>query len=362
MEIRAIPWLVTKALSIATVLLPVAGHAQTPPVDQAPAPLQVGLGVPIRSSQGAPAQRQPWCDFGNQAKVFLATPPSADPVFRTPTELVKAKLGVVRKTLMLGKLEPAAAVIQLRALFGLSEGASLARLAVMDPDPKMAAAALDAAQSIAPQHPRLFALAAEKFAHPDPAVAEAAVRLAFSTGCDIPALYALDGLRHPDARVQRATVALVRDAARWRTDIGLVVKLTDWLESGEGAPQARLAAIRALGELAWLPATGVLNRLVRTGKLNEAAEAFVALSAVSPSAVAGQVEAWLRDKAAVKRAAGARAVAQALALDQRKVEKWLAMLLADPATGADPLAPTTTVGQVAKQALAYVRMEPTAQR
>ncbi len=348
---------ITKVLSIAAGLFALAGHAQPPAPVRAPVSLQVGLRTPMRSSPTAPASRLPWCDFGNQAKVFIATPPSADPVFRNPTDLTKAKLGVLRKNLMLGTLDRHAAVVQLRTLFALPDGPSLARLAVMDADPKWAVAALDAAQSIAPQHPRLFALVTEKFAHPDAAVAEAAIRLAFSTACDVPALYALDGLHHPDARVQAATVALLAEAARRRTDLGLVGKLLEWLESGDGAAQARLAAIRALGELAWLPATGVLDRLARTGKPNEAAEAFVALAAVSPWTVTGRLETWLRDKAPVKRAAGARAAAQALALEQAKVEKWLTALLEDRATGADPLAPATTVGQVAQKAMRYVRME-----
>lgn len=321
-----------------------------------PAP-QVGLvGTGVLAS--ARTQRLPWCDFGSHARQFAALPPASDPVFRQPSDAAKAKFGQVRKELMLGTTTPALAIQQWRALFAQADGPALARLGVQDADARVAAAVLEAARTVVAMHPRVFALAADRFRHPDPAVAIAAVHMAFATGCDAPALYALDGLHHPDATVQLATVEAVAEAARTRLDIGLADKVAAWLDAGEGQPQARRTALRMLGRIGWLPATATLQKLTRSAQPDEAAEALVALAVVAPTEAAPLLEAWLRDKAPVKRGAAARAVAQVLAMDVAKAQRLLHPLLSDRAAGADPLAPKTTVAEVARQALAWVQQDP----
>jgi hypothetical protein len=313
------------------------------------------LGVLARPQVTA---RQPWCDFGAHARQFAALAPAADPVFRQPSESDKARFGQVRKAVMLGTLDRSAALPQLRALFAEFDGPALARLGVQDADAKVAALVLEAARAVVAVHPRIFALAADRFHHPDPAVALAAVHMAFATGCDAPALYALDGLHHPDVTVQLATLAEVAQASRTRLDIGLADKVAAWLDAGQGLAEARLSGLRMLGELGWLPATATLDRLTRGVKTTEAAEAFAALAVVAPTEVTPRLEAWLHDKAPVKRAAAARAVAQVLAMEPARVQRLLQPLLNDRALGADALAPRSTVAEVASRALARVRMEP----
>jgi HEAT repeat protein len=206
-------------------------------------------------------------------------------------------------------------------------------------------------------NPRLAAMMLEHLKHPDPAVARAAVRLVFATGCDAPVQYGMDALRHADESVQLTVLQEVGTAMRHRTDIGLPDKVMAWLEAGEGKPRARLAALRMLAELGWLPATPGLERLARGPQPDESAEALAALAVVAPTRAAKLMTAWLSDRQPVRRAAAARAVVEVMALEPARAAAALQPLLADGARGADPLQPATTVGEVARRALAWVRVE-----
>lgn len=317
-------------------------------------PRNVGLRVALAS-----ASPLPWCDFAANAQAMANVPLQEDGLFRTPDPNAKAKLGQLRKILMNGSEgERRDAEAQLAALFAQPAGASLARLAAQDADAHVQAAALRAAKFLAAKHPRLYGYATAATQNADAAVAQAALIGLMATQCDAGALYALDGLQHPTEIVQMTAIELLATAAIARRDLGLYGKLAQWLETRAGSPNSRRMATRLLGHIGWLPATETLRRLLSDADNQVAAEALVALATVAPDDVMATIKLWLRDKLPVKRAAAVQAIAQALAMQQMTALDLLKPLLNDraPVPGL-PQDPPTTVAELAKKAIAYVRLE-----
>jgi hypothetical protein len=311
--------------------------AETRPI----APRQALFGPTVR------ADRQLWCDFGAHAQQMASIAAAADPVFRTPTPLAKARLGEARKPL-LGKANATPAQrATLTSLFAGPEGPTLARMAFSDAKPGMLATSLEAARPIASAHPRLAGFVTPLALHPDPRVAEAAVRFLFATGCDTPALYALDALRHPSEAVQLAVVAEVQASLRTRRDLGLAGRLLGWVKEGKASPTARAEAIRKVGEIGWLPATPEFRALTKDSSALVAGEALVALAAVAPGEAEPLLSIWLSSRESVRRAAGVRAAANALASRPERMATLLEPLRRDPQVAA-----------LVAQALAYARVEP----
>lgn len=305
------------------------------------APRQALVGPTVR------AERELWCNFGAHAQQMASVPATADPVFRTPTPQAKARLGEARKPL-LGKANATPAQrATLAALFAGPEGPTLARLALSDADPGMLATSLDAARPIAMVHPRLAGFVTPLAVHADPRVAEAAVHFLFATGCDTPALFALDALRHPSETVQLAVVAEVQTSLRTRRDLGLAGRLLGWVTEGKASPTARAEAIRKVGEVGWLPATQEFRGLTKDASGLVSGEALVALAAVAPGEAEPLLPAWLSSRDPVRRAAGVRAAANALASRPERLAKLLEPLRRDPQVSA-----------LVAQALAYARLEP----
>lgn len=299
-------------------------------------------------------RRVPWCDFAKHAQGLAAVPVAQDPVFRTPTP---ARLAAMEAILSTPRATPRATrAAALTALFQGDDGAALARVALSATDPKRLALALQAATPLATNHPRLAGLVTGQLAHPEPEVAEWTVHLLFQTGCDSPALYAMDGLQHASEPVRKATVGHVMDAATRHPDIGLMAKMSTWLENPTATRLEKVRTLRMLGDLGWLPATPTLQRLVGAKDPVVAAEALVALARVAPQTAAPWLKPWAKDRNPLRRAAAARAAADVFALDPDRGRQLLGPLLADKARVPMPDEGGATVGELARRALAYVEM------
>jgi hypothetical protein len=309
--------------------------------------LHVGVAVPATRVQ----ERQPFCDFGAHSAALQNVAVQADPVFRQPGPSAKQALAAQRKRLLEGLPAP-----DLAALFAGPDGPALVRLALQERDPRTLEAVLSAAQPVARRHPRLAALALDHVLSPHVEVATAAVGLAFATGCDAPSLYALDGLAHPDERVQRAVLAHLAILLQNHRDIGLASRLCRWLEEGKAPVTSRVLALRLLASVGWMPAEPTLQGLSQSTEPAVAAEALVAWAVVAPDRARASAVKWLTDRRPVKRAAALRALAQA-APEEPTTAVAIARLAHDRHAGADPLAAATTVAEVAQQALAYIALE-----
>ncbi len=325
------------------------------------ASLTVGVRVTL---EDAAQPRKTWRDFGEHARSLSGLAMAKDPVFHTPSAQSKALYGQVIKRV---EAPPSAAVVQsLKDLFSQEpDGPALARIAATDKDSRVVATALQAmTPDVVALHPRVLALAVTRGmvqpdqAAPDPALAVALIHADFACHCDAMALYGLDGLQHPEARVQAAAVSEALNALRHQADIGIGQKLLDWLSESTGNSMVRLQAVRGLGEVGWLPATVVLERLARGPNKPEAAEALVALAAVAPTLAEPLARPWLRDPAPVRRAAAVRALAQCLAMQPEAAWELLAPLASDGGRGVDPLEPDggQTVGGVVKLAKYYIEI------
>lgn len=327
------------------------GVATATAADLAPA---VGAGVVVGVH---PQPRAGLCDFAAQAAKLQAQPMDQDPVFRPPSPQAKGALGVVRKRLMQGE---AAAQEDLRTLLAGPEGATLARLAIQDGDPKVQLAAVRAATPQAQNHPRLFAFLPTLDTKTAAELALAIVDFDFATGCDAPVLFALDGLGHPAASVVQALIDKVGALAATHRDAAPVDRLVAWLMRREGSAPLRARAVRVLGQRGLLNLATTWQKLAGDSAPEVAGEAWSAWARVAPGQVQVALAAGgLADPRPLLQWGALRAAADACALDPARCEKLVRPLLASKAQLADPVTGSSVrIGAVAAQVLAYWGVAP----
>lgn len=334
-----------------------------------PPPMSVGVRHPVRrggarnAAAQDPAARIPWSDFEAYAKSKADLKVAQDPLFRPPTEAQKAAWTEVRKALGEAKVgSPArhAAQDKLQALLLAPDGASLVRLALSDPDPKINLAALSAARPLAPLEPRMIGFAGKFLKDKDPALVLAAVTLYFDTSCDAPLEYALDVLEWGDAQVQAGVLELVYRAGLDHAGAPTVTRVTQWLEGGHGSTPTRVLALRLIGALGWATTGASLQHLTEDKEPAVAAEALAALAIVDGEAARPIAPRFLTRSEPQARAGAIRALAQIDAMQPQQLAAQLQPLLGDKATlrdAANPASPAVSIAELARMALDYANLK-----
>ena len=333
-----------------------------------PPPMIVGVRHPVQrggardAAAQDPGARIAWTDFEAYAKSKADVKMAQDPLFRPPTEAQKAALTAVHKALVaakVGSTAQRAAQDKLQALLLAPDGATLVRLALSDPDPKLNLATLLAARPLAPQEPRIIGFAGKFLRDKDPVIVLAAATLYFGTSCAAPLEYALDALESDNAQVQTGVLELVYRAGLDHGGAPTVTRVTQWLEAGHGSTATRVLALRLIGALGWTTAGAALNHLTEDKQAAVAGEAVAALAVIDAAAARPIATRFLSRSEPQARAGAIRALAQTEAMQPQQLAAQLQPLLADHAAVQDAAQPdlrAVTVAELATMALDYANL------
>ena len=307
--------------------------------------------------------RKPWCSFGHHAQRFATGGPSADVVFRRPSQVARAALNEIRENITNPdnyKSRPAAEA-RFNELVRTVDGPALVRITLQDTDARIQLMALKATTAIVALQPRLAAFATGYLGVKDPQLAGAAVELHFASDCDTAVIYALDGFRHPDEGVQLTTLRLVLKASQDHENLRLADRIAALVAQGVGTPRARVVALRILGQLGTLATANQVEGLLKDKDDRVAAEALATLAVLQPESAAKLLTKWLKDKSPLKRAGALRAFAQVHGTRRDLAENVIRPLTRETTPLPDTLGvgvgPGKTIGEVARAALAYMEME-----
>ena len=320
---------------------PAANPATLPAVDLSwLPPLTVGARSPAFLAQPTDRAlvRKPWCDFGRHAQRRAAGAVGTDPIFRRPSAEAKQALAAIREEL----LNPAdfrvreAAETKLATLLATDDGPAIYKGLAQDQSVYMQTIAARGAKAQVRAHPRLAAFATGLLAAADPALALAVVELHLNAICDTPVQYGVDGFKHPDERVQLATLREVYRISREMENLRLPDRVLAWMLEGRGSARARVVALRMTNALGWQSAWTAVLALSADKNEHVAAEAFVVACSLQPGWANTRVPKWLKDKSPVKRAAAIRGFVAAFPDRADLVQTWLHPLASDKALVPDP--------------------------
>lgn len=253
-------------------------------------------------------RRRRWCDLGKQVVAAMPAPFKVDPVFRRPTELLRAEIAVAMKEIERarpGSADEKAKLARITELIRGQEGPALLRTALRHPGSRGRTAALEAARPIVAKHPRLAGFATGDLKAKEPARARAAVLFTLAARCDTPALYAMDGLEHPHASVRETTLRGALRTAAILTDQGIMQLVANHIMKTEQLPRLRALYARGLGQLGWAPGTTSLVTLLQDKSALVRSEAMVAVARVTGTLKGDK---WTKARTAVQRVAVIRAL------------------------------------------------------
>jgi len=242
-------------------------------------------GLPGGSMQRRPLRR---CDLSQHRAAAHPTPLEQDPVFRRPSEHLRAELGALLKKIDAGK----AKATDLTPYWKGPEGPALLRTALFHRGRRARVAVLNTGRLLAAAHPRLTGFMISDTGSKHATVATAAFRFALAADCDIPALYAADALEHRLSSVRQQFILAASNLLLSRGSSGPWEEVSEHISKRERVPALIALYCRIVGQLGLVMATGIVESLSRHRDSMVRAEALVAIARLRGKLSAKQLR-WL---------------------------------------------------------------------